>query len=97
MGITVIDRQECLGAPCGSMVFNKTSGKYKMLFASVRCNYKCETCGFNPEEQRRRLNEGHYVTETITHELHDDKMTKVVDRITKPCRILKFKRRTDNA
>ena len=97
MGVTATDRREGLNAPCGYMTFNKTLGKYKMLFASVRCNYKCETCGFNPEEQRRRLNEGHFVTQTITHELWNDSHTKVEDRITKPCKILKFKRREENA
>ena len=57
----------------------------------VMCNCACESCGFNPWEQKRRLEEGHFQTAYINHVLHDDNNC-VVHVARKLCKYLVFKK-----
>ena len=36
----------------------KVRGKLEMVRPIDNCSCRCETCGFNPEEQKRRLKQG---------------------------------------
>lgn len=45
-------------------------GKEKLIAPGVNCSLNCDTCGWNPEEQERRLTQGRMET--------NDGITKLV-------------------
>lgn len=47
--------------PCSRMAWNEVKQRDEMQRASVICNYRCDFCGFNPKEQKRRMREGRFV------------------------------------
>ena len=50
------------------------NGKKATMKPAVNCNKKCESCGWNPEEQARRLKEGRFVkdaTVVIRHYINE--------------------------
>ena len=47
-------------APCAYEEYNKKKGDYIILYPDVDCNCHCESCGFNPAEQERRLETGEF-------------------------------------
>ena len=48
--------------PCAFPEFNEKNQKKHHAVPGVNCIYECATCGWNPEEQKRRLKEGRLVT-----------------------------------
>ncbi len=46
------------GAPCRYLGWNEVTGKEQMFFPTVTCDHDCEHCGWNPDEQVRRMRTG---------------------------------------
>ena len=61
----------------------------------VMCNCACESCGFNPWEQKRRLETGHFEIEYMRHVLHNDR-DKPIHTARNLCRRLIFKKGVSN-
>lgn len=57
----------------------------------INCNCACESCGFNPWEQKRRLKQGHFENIRVSHKLHDDD-GHVVHVAKGVCKTLVFKK-----
>lgn len=57
----------------------------------INCNYACESCGFNPKEQKRRLSKGHFEKVLVLHILHNAS-GKPIHTVTKTCDRLVFKK-----
>ena len=66
-------------------------------YPDVNCSYNCESCGWNPEEQKRRLKKGHFEKRIKTLELHDDAFKEVVATVTEEVNTFIFPRRGENA
>lgn len=49
------------GFPCSRMAWNEVKQRDELQRAAVICNFRCGSCGFNPQEQKRRLREGRFV------------------------------------
>lgn len=53
------DKQKAeMQAPCLFWEWNPKKVKADVCYPQVNCNMNCKSCGWNPEEQNRRLNEG---------------------------------------
>ena len=68
--------------PC-LFVFRNERGKEELVKPVKKCDSNCRYCGFNPEEQKRRLEKGHFIRDGIAVILHysderDDKGTPLV-------------------
>ena len=48
--------------PCSTMVWSEVQKRDVPTKASVYCRENCGSCGFNPDEQARRLREGRFIT-----------------------------------
>ena len=57
----------------------------------VICNYACESCGFNPSEQKRRLETGRFEMCYMRHVLHNDR-DKPIHTAKNLCKRLIFKK-----
>lgn len=57
---------------------------------SVCSGLPCEICGFNPKEQKRRIETGEFRDKVVTSVLHSD-TGEVVSTITRKCKKLYFK------
>lgn len=73
--------------PCGWYDGNST------VLPAVVCNRSCESCGFNPYEQDRRISQGHFESRNVTHNLHDDDGVTVIHSLTKQVQTLHFRRK----
>jgi len=51
---------ELFGAACGYLKKDKKTGKVDRNFPCVDCSFQCKSCGWNPKEQKRRLEEGRF-------------------------------------
>ena len=80
------------GKPCQFLYQHETRKKDFFSYPGLACDLSCKTCGFNPEEQERRVKTGKFVMREIKHDLHDD-FGNVVGSVTNNCMVLKFKRR----
>lgn len=56
---------------------------------AVICAHVCTYCGFNPAEQKRRLETGKFVTIKTRHAYET---SRSVDVVTKDCQTLQFKK-----
>lgn len=90
------DKREKMNASCGVQTWDEESKQYRTEFPAVRCNYKCDTCGFSHAEQQRRLTEGRMETRHVVHKLHDDNGC-VINVVENDCQTLIFNRGTVNA
>ena len=61
----------------------------------VMCNGACESCGFNPFEQKRRLKQGHFERGYVRHVLHNEN-GKPVHTAKNLCKKLIFKKGVSN-
>ena len=61
----------------------------------VICEGCCESCGFSPWEQKRRLKEGHFQYSEVTHILYGPK-DRPVHTVKKLCKGLVFKKGVAN-
>ena len=61
----------------------------------VYCKGACESCGFNPWEQKRRLKRGHFENIRVTHKLHNDD-GQVVHVARRICKTLVFTKGAEN-
>lgn len=53
------DKQKAeMQAPCLFWEWNPQKAKADVCYPQVNCNMNCKNCGWNPEEQNRRLSEG---------------------------------------
>ena len=75
--------------PCKTYLPNEKGG-LTWSKPKIMCAKKCASCGWNPEEQERRLKTGKIDERTVTHVLHND-LGEAVSIITKPCKVLTFK------
>lgn len=73
--------------PCGWYDGNST------VLPAVVCKRSCESCGFNPYEQERRIENGKFEIHTVTHHLHDDDGVTIIDSLTKQVNTLHFRRK----
>ena len=85
-----------MNAPCGVEMWDTYEREFRTEYPAVRCEYKCDFCGFNPNEQTRRLTEGKVFNITKTHKLRDEHGT-VVDVITNNCKTIHFTKEAVNA
>lgn len=56
----MIDDKTGLKAPCGYPGMNR-QGQRITKYAEVNCGHNCEKCGWNPKEQKRRLETGYWI------------------------------------
>lgn len=61
----------------------------------VICSYACESCGFNPSEQKRRLKTGRFEMAYMRNILHNDK-DKPIHTARNLCKRLIFKKGVSN-
>lgn len=61
----------------------------------VMCNGACESCGFNPFEQKRRLETGHFEMTYMRHVLHNDN-NKPIHTARNLCKRLIFTKGASN-
>lgn len=45
-------------APCLYLGFNEVTQKDQLFYPTVRCDFDCEHCGWNHDEQKRRIRTG---------------------------------------
>ena len=64
--------REAIDAPCGHK-FQDRLGKTNIEYPSVDCNLDCRHCGWNPNEARRRMQTGAFVTKNGVRSLHYDR------------------------
>ncbi len=81
-------------APC-LFISKGKNGKREDSYPGIGCSLDCKSCGWNPEEKKRRLKEGHFEVRSVTHSLHDDTGTTVIETITRDCKKLIFPKREE--
>lgn len=59
--MTASEYKKLRGAPCTYQHYSEIRKRMEILTPAVDCSMDCDTCGFNPWEQSRRLEEGHFV------------------------------------
>ena len=84
------------GKPCG-FIYENDGKEIADSYPAISCSYVCERCGWNPKEQKRRLEEGRFEKRVKTLELHDDSGNTVIATITDELNTLVFPRRELNA
>lgn len=52
--------KESIKAPCGYSYYDRRKHHDVSAYPQIDCGYNCDTCGFNPEEHRRRLSDGRF-------------------------------------
>ena len=45
-------------SPCLFLEWNETRQRFEACAPAVDCSFSCESCGWNPSEKARRLEEG---------------------------------------
>lgn len=50
-----------INAPCAYIVRDDEKHTEKTEYPGVNCKHLCDTCGWNPKEQQRRLEKGKFV------------------------------------
>ena len=48
------------------MTWDESKNGWRATPPAVDCSFWCDSCGWNPEEQKRRLDQGEFVTDEQT-------------------------------
>lgn len=90
------NKRDCMNAPCSTSLWDKEKREFEQNYPSVNCRFNCWNCGFNPEEQARRLTTGRFDEHVVSHDLHNDD-GDVVHTITRKVKTLHYIKEANNA
>ena len=65
-----------LDVPC-RFEYTNDDGKLVDAFPGVNCGFDCDTCGWNPEEHKRRMETGEWVRITEYRAPYSGKLIKL--------------------
>ena len=55
------DRKIVEQKPCVYLSYNKDKARWEETAPAIDCGFRCEGCGFDPKEQKRRMETGGWV------------------------------------
>ncbi len=68
-------------APCVYIKWNEEKKRQETAYPSVNCGHQCESCGFNPAEQARRLETGKFVKRLARINVKTEKLVILPDGV----------------
>ena len=75
-------RMQRMNAPCRYFTADEKTGKVSDAYPHINCDFKCDSCGWNPAEKKRRLEQGEFKPVTSRMSWNED--TGTVSEIPLP-------------